>query len=31
MITAALICYYGMGWGFVEICEFFSVTIGAVY
>ena len=23
MITAALICYYGMGWGFVEICEFF--------
>ena len=22
MITAALICYYGMGWGFVEICEF---------
>lgn len=23
MITAALICYYGMDWGFVEICEFF--------
>ena len=23
MITAALICYYGMGWGFIEICEFF--------
>lgn len=23
MITAALICYYGMGWGFVQICEFF--------
>ena len=23
MIPAALICYYGMGWGFVEICEFF--------
>ncbi|MBT9675204.1 type IV secretion system DNA-binding domain-containing protein [Gemmiger formicilis] len=23
MITAALICYYGMGWGFVEICEYF--------
>lgn len=23
MVTAALICYYGMGWGFVEICEFF--------
>ena len=23
MIAAALICYYGMGWGFVEICEFF--------
>ena len=23
MITAALICYYGMGWGFVEICEHF--------
>lgn len=23
MITAALICYYGLGWGFVEICEFF--------
>lgn len=23
MITAVLICYYGMGWGFVEICEFF--------
>ena len=23
MITAALICYYGMGRGFVEICEFF--------
>ena len=22
MITA-LICYYGMGWGFIEICEFF--------
>lgn len=25
MITAALICYYGLGWGFVEICEFFLV------
>ena len=23
MITAALICYYGMGWNFIEICEFF--------
>lgn len=23
MIAAALICYYGMDWGFVEICEFF--------
>ena len=23
MITAALICYYGMDWGFVQICEFF--------
>lgn len=23
MITAALICYYSMGWGFVEICEHF--------
>ena len=23
MITAALICYYGMGWGFVQIWEFF--------
>lgn len=23
MITAALICYYGMGWGFIEICEHF--------
>ena len=23
MITAALICYYCMGWGFIEICEFF--------
>lgn len=23
MITAALICYYGMGWGFVKICEHF--------
>ena len=23
MITAALMCYYGMGWGFVEICEHF--------
>ena len=23
MITAVLICYYGMGWGFIEICEFF--------
>lgn len=23
MITAALICYYGIGWGFVQICEFF--------
>ena len=23
MITAALICYYGMGSGFVQICEFF--------
>ena len=23
MITAALICYYGMGGGFIEICEFF--------
>lgn len=23
MIVAALICYYGMDWGFVEICEFF--------
>lgn len=23
MVTAALICYYGMGWGFVEICEHF--------
>lgn len=23
MITAALLCYYGMGWGFVEICEYF--------
>ena len=23
MITAALICYYDTGWGFVEICEFF--------
>lgn len=23
MITAVLICYYGMDWGFVEICEFF--------
>lgn len=23
MITAALICYYNMGWGFIEICEFF--------
>ena len=23
MIAAALICYYGMGWAFVEICEFF--------
>ena len=23
MVTAALICYYGMGWGFVEICEQF--------
>lgn len=23
MIAAALICYYGMGWGFVQICEFF--------
>ena len=23
MTTAALICYYGMGWGFVEICEHF--------
>ena len=23
MITAALICYYGMGWEFIEICEHF--------
>ena len=23
MIAAALICYYGMGWNFIEICEFF--------
>lgn len=23
MITAALICYYGMGWEFITICEFF--------
>ena len=23
MISAALICYYGMGWGFIEICEHF--------
>ena len=23
MITAALICYFGMGWGFIEICEHF--------
>lgn len=23
MITAALICYYGMGWGFIEICKHF--------
>ena len=23
MITAALICYYGMGWGFIKICEHF--------
>lgn len=23
MITAALICYYGMGWGFIQICEHF--------
>ena len=23
MVTAALICYYGMCWGFVEICEHF--------
>lgn len=23
MIAAALICYYGMGWGFIKICEHF--------
>lgn len=23
MITAALICYYGMGWDFIQICEHF--------
>ena len=23
MITAALICYYGMGWDFIKICEHF--------
>ena len=23
MITAALICYYGMGWDFIDICEHF--------
>ena len=23
MITAALICYYGMGWEFIKICEHF--------
>ena len=29
MITAALICYYSMGWGFIEICEFFPAMTGA--
>lgn len=23
IITAALICYYGIGWGFIQICEYF--------